>query len=96
METIKVDSEGLERFRKVLAEAGEQYKEELKNLERLVNEVVSGDIVGETAEDLRNKYLEKRRIFTALANIIDDAENYAGVQGRKFQSTISDITSGQR
>lgn len=93
---IKVDSAALERFRKVLAEAGEQYKQELKKLENLVNEIVSGTITGDTAEDLRDKYIEKKRVFAALANVIDDAESYAGMQGKRFESTVSDIMSRQK
>ena len=52
MAVIRVEEEGLNSLRSALADAGESYKTNLAKLTNLINEITSGDIQGDPANDL--------------------------------------------
>ena len=88
---IHVEESALAELRQALEEAGEGYKTELAKLTSLMKEITNGDIQGDPATDLLNKYLEKEDAFNALAREIDKAEEYAGVKGKDFTEMINDL-----
>lgn len=91
---IQVDEEALNRLKNALADAGEKYKNNLSKLNNLINEITSGDIQGEPANDLLAKYREKQDIFEGLKNTIDEAGEYMGIQTTKFNNLIGDLSQG--
>lgn len=94
--TISVDEEALEELRRAMGTAGENYKMNLNRLNNLINEITSGDIQGEPANDLLNKYTEKKEIFEGLARTIEEAEEYMGMKKAGFNDMMGNLSSGMR
>ena len=90
---IHVTELGLGKLHDALEGAGEDYKEKLVKLTNLINEIVSGDIQCDPANDLVAKFEEKRDIFYKIAQTIDEAEEYAGLKHRKFDTMVGDLHS---
>lgn len=93
---IHVEEESLNDLRAALETAGEDYKQNLTRLQNLINEITSGDIKGDPANDLLAKFQAKEATFKNLAQTIDDAEEYMGIQKTKFSSLISDLASSMK
>ena len=93
---IHVDEAALSDLRQALETAGEDYKSNLARLERLIGEITSGDIQGDPATDLLNKFKAKEEIFNKLAQTIDEAEEYVGIQKEAFGKLVSDLASGMK
>ena len=96
MSTIHVDEAALNSLKDALQTAGQDYKNSLARLTNLIEEITSGDIQGDPATDLLNKYQAKQDTFNALTQTIEEAENYMGMQTTKFGSMIGDLKSGMR
>lgn len=79
-----------------LETAGQEYKASLARLTNLIDEITRGDIQGDPANDLLAKFQAKQDTLKRLAQIIDEAEEYMRMQGKKFDSTLNDIQSGMR
>ena len=94
--TIHVDEAALADLRDALTTAGEDYKSDLARLTALIQEITSGDIQGDPANDLLAKFNAKEDTFKRLANTIDEAQEYMGIQSQKFGSMISDLQSGMK
>ena len=94
--TIHVDEAALTDLREALTTAGEDYKSNLARLTALIQEITSGDIQGDPANDLLAKFNAKEDTFKRLANTIDEAQEYMGIQTQKFGSMISDLQSGMK
>ena len=94
--TIHVDEAALADLRDALATAGEDYKSDLARLTALIQEITSGDIQGDPANDLLAKYNAKEDTFKRLADTIDEAQEYMGIQSTKFDSMISNLQSGMK
>lgn len=94
--TIHIDEASLTDLRDALGTAGEEYKSSLTRLRALINEITSGDIQGDPANDLLAKFNAKEETFNRLANTIDEAQQYMGMQTQKFSSMISDLQSGMK
>ena len=60
---IKVDEQSLKQLRNALETAGEEYKRNLARLNSLMDQITSGDIKGNPATDLLNKYKSKEALF---------------------------------
>ena len=96
MSTIHVDEAALNTLRNALETAGESYKRNLARLTNLIEEITSGDIQGDPAQDLLTKFQAKDETFKNLANTIDEAEGYMGMQTTKFTNMIGDLKSGMQ
>ena len=94
--TIHVDEESLKDLRNALETAGEDNKRDLSRLKALIAEITSGDIQGDPANDLLAKFQAKDETFKRLADTIDDAQEYMGIQTQKFGSMISNLQSGMK
>ena len=93
---IHVEESALNDLRNALETAGEDYKNKLARLQNLINEITSGDIQGDPAKDLLAKFQAKENVFKGLAQTIDDAEEYMGMQKTKFTSLIGDLSSSMK
>ena len=96
MSQIHVDEASLNDLKNALSTAGESYKNNLARLTNLVNEITSGDIQGDPATDLLQKFQAKEATFKKLAETIDEAEGYMGMQTTKFGNMIGDLKSGMK
>lgn len=94
MSVIHVDEAALNDLKNALANAGESYKQNLVRLTNLISEITSGDIQGDLAIDLKNKFEAKQSTLNALANTIDEAAEYAGMQTTKFGTLIQETKAG--
>ena len=88
---IHVEEYGLNELKNALATAGEGYKEEFARLTALIDEITRGDIQGDPADDLLEKFKAKETDFKTIAEAIDKAEEYAGVKGKDFVSMINEL-----
>ena len=93
---IHVEEESLNDLKNELSTAGESYKSNLTKLTNLVNEITSGDIQGDPADDLLAKFQSKEDTLKKLAETIDEAEGYMGMQTTKFGDMIGDLKSGMK
>ena len=93
---IHVDEAALNDLKKAKQTAGEGYKKNLAKLTNLVEEITSGDIQGDPAQDLLQKFQAKEDTFKKLADTIDEAEGYMGMQTTKFTGMIGDLKSGMK
>mgnify|MGYP000412389848 FL=1 len=93
---VHVEESALNDLRKALETAGESYKQNLSRLQNLINEITSGDIKGDPADDLLAKFQAKENTFKAIQQTIDEAEGYIGTQKTKFTSLISDLSSSMK
>ena len=93
---IHVDEAALNDLKNAMQTAGEGYKKNLARLTSLVEEITSGDIQGDPAQDLLQKFQAKEDTFKKLADTIDEAEGYMGMQTTKFTGMIGDLKSGMK
>lgn len=96
MSVIHVDEEALNALRNALETAGQEYKSSLARLTNLVEEITSGDIQGDPANDLLAKFQAKQEIFNKLTETIEEAEGYMGLQTTKFGNMIGDLKAGMK
>lgn len=96
MAVIHVEEEALNALKNALATAGEEYKSSLSRLTNLINEITSGDIQGDPANDLLQKFQAKEDTLNKLAETIDEAEGYLGMQTTSFTNMIGDLKSGMQ
>ena len=90
---IHVEESALNDLRNALETAGEDYKNKLARLQNFINEITSGDIQGDPANDLLTKFQAKEDVFKGLAQTIDDAEEYMGMQKTNFNNLIEGLSS---
>ena len=93
---IHVDEAALSDLKNALETAGEDFKSNYARLKSLISEITSGDIQGDPATDLLNKFQAKEDVFNKVAETIDDAEEYMGLQKQSFSQMISDLSSGMK
>ena len=96
MAVIHVEEEALNALKNALATEGEEYKSSLSRLTNLITEVTSGDIQGDPATDLLQKFQAKEDTLNKLAETIDEAEGYLGMQTTSFTNMIGDLKSGMK
>ena len=96
MASIHVDEAALNALKNALETAGQEYKSSLARLTSLIEEITSGDIQGDPANDLLQKYQAKQDTFNMLTQTIEEAEGYMGLQTTKFGNMIGDLKSGMK
>lgn len=96
MASIHVDEVALNALKNALETAGQEYKSSLARLTNLIEEITSGDIQGDPANDLLQKYQAKQDTFNKLTQTIEEAEGYMGLQTTKFGNMIGDLKSGMK
>jgi len=96
MPKIHVEDEALNDLKNALTTAGQSYKSSLANLTNFIEEITSGDIQGDPANDLLAKYQAKQDIFNKITQTIEEAEEYTGLQAVKFDNMLGDLKSGMR
>lgn len=96
MASIHVDEVALNALKNALETAGQEYKSSLARLTNLIEEITSGDIQGDPANDLLQKYQAKQDTFNMLTQTIEEAEGYMGLQTTKFGNMIGDLKSGMK
>lgn len=96
MSTIHVDEAALNSLKNALETAGQEYKSNLARLTNLIEEITSGDIQGDPANDLLAKFQAKQDTLNKLAQTIEEAEGYMGLQTTKFGTMIGDLKAGMK
>jgi len=96
MSTIHVDEAALNSLKNALETAGQDYKTKLARLTNLIEEITSGDIQGDPAEDLLAKFQAKEDVFNKLTQTIEEAEGYMGMQTTKFGTMITDLKTDMK
>ena len=91
---IKVNEESLNNLKNAIMNAGQEYKRNLASLINLIDEVASGDIQGDLADELVTKFRDKEDSLRGVLKTIEDAEDYMGLQTTKFGTMIGDVKSG--
>ena len=96
MSTIHVDESALNELKHALETAGQEYKLNLARLTNLIEEITSGDIQGDPANDLLAKFQAKQDTLNKIAQTIEEAEGYMGLQTTKFGTMIGDLKAGMK
>ena len=90
-ERIHVEEDALNELKNSLATAGEKYKEELAKLTNLIEEITRGDIQGDLADDLLEKFNSKQEDFKLLAQAVEEAQEKVGVKGTDFTTMVTNM-----
>lgn len=90
---IHVDEAALNELREAVQTAGKDYKDKFARLTMLIEEITRGDIQGDPATDLLNKFEAKKDVFNGVAKTIDDAEEFMGIQSESFKSMMNNLQS---
>lgn len=90
MGRVHVEESALVAVKNGLGTAGEAYKTNYMRLVNLIEEITSGHIQGDPANELLRKFEEKKDAFQKIYDIIDSTQGY--VQGRAEQF-VSDLDS---
>lgn len=93
---IHVDEAALSDLRNALETAGKDYQRDYTRLKNLITEITRGDIQGDPATDLLNKFQAKEQTFEKISSTIDDAFEYMDIQKSSFTTLISDLASGMK
>lgn len=96
MPNISVSDEVLVNVIDSMTTATESYMENYKKLTNLMNEITNGDITGDPATQILNKYNEKEETFKNLYNSLETASGYMTDQKNKFGSMMSSLESSLR
>lgn len=96
MAVIHVDEESLRKLRNALETAGQSYKQNLARLTNLIEEITSGDIQGDPANDLLAKFQAKQDTLNKITQTIEEAEGYMGMQTTKFTTMIGDLKTNMK
>lgn len=96
MEILSANNEAFKRLDEAMQTAGEEYKRLLERLINLINEITNGDIQGDPAKDLLNKFQSKESDFRGLAQTINEAEQYIAEQKARFGAMMGNIEAGMR
>ena len=90
---IHVDEAALSDLRNALETAGKDYQRDYTRLKNLISEITRGDIQGDPANDLLNKFQAKEETFERISSTIDDAFEYMDIQKSSFTTLICDLSS---
>lgn len=96
MSAIHVDESALNYLKNALSTAGQDYKQNLVKLTNLIEEITSGDIQGDLADDLLAKFQAKQDTFNKITQTIEEAEGYMGVQTTKFTTLMDDTKASMK
>ena len=96
MTQISVSDEVLVNVINSMTSAVENYMENYKKLDNLMNEITNGDITGDPATQILDKYNAKEETFKQLYNTLEEANSYMQEQKNKFANTMSSIESSLR
>lgn len=95
-EILSANDPAFTRLDTAMQTAGEEYKRLLERLTNLITEITNGDIQGDPAKDLLNKFQSKENEFRGLAQTINEAEQYIAEQKARFGMMMGNIESGMR
>jgi len=93
---ISVSDEELQNIINSLEEAANDYTTNLSKLTDLINQITSGDIKGDVADDFKAKYEAKRDTFNELKKTIEEAQSYMQDEKKEFNRAVSDTKAGMR
>lgn len=93
---IYVDEEALNILRNAIQTAGQEYKQNIAKLNSLMEEITRGDIKGAPAEELLAKYHAKEEALNQILKSIEEAEEYMGMQTKRYSDMITDVKEGMR
>jgi len=91
MPRIHVEEDALNELKNALMTSGEEYERELARLTNLVDEITSGDIQGEAADDLKAKFEAKKDDFNKISSCLDETKELLGTRTTDFTTMMDDI-----
>ena len=96
MGRVHVEEEALVNLRNDFGTAGENYKANYNKLTNLISEITSGHIQGDPANELLQKYEEKREAFEKVFEMIDSTQDYANSRTNQFVSDVDTLMKNMR
>ena len=93
---ITVSEEELNAIASSLHDASEKYSSSFTKLTNLIQEVTTGDITGQVADDLKQKFDSKEETFKNLKTTIDQAEQYMNQQLKSFNDVAEGVMAEMR
>ena len=90
MGRIHVEENALIELKNAFSTMGDNYKENYGKLTKLIEEITSGHIQGDPADELLKKYNDKKESFNKILELIEGTQVY--LSGRTDQF-IEDVTT---
>ena len=91
MPRVHVEEDALNEFKNALMTSGEEYERELARLTNLIDEITSGDIQGDAAEDLKAKFDAKKDDFNKITKVLEETKELLGMRTTDFTTMMEDI-----
>ena len=91
MSSVVANEGAMAELERGLQTAGEDYKSNYAKLTSLVQEITNGDITGDAATDLVNKFEAKREMLDTVQQAIDEANDFITERKASFNSMMNGL-----
>lgn len=90
---VKANEQDIKAIADELFQKADDYKANLTKLTNLVEEITNGDIQGDLATDLLNKFQAKEETFKKLESELIKAEDAMKAKNEELRRVVEDTTS---
>ena len=91
MGRVHVEEESLNDLKNSFSTAGESYKENYTKLTNLISEITSGNIQGDPATELLQKFEEKKEAFEKINEMINSTQEYLSGRTEQFVGDVDSL-----
>ena len=96
MGRVHVEEAALVDLKTNFGTAGEGYKANYTKLTNLISEITSGHIQGDPANELLQKYEEKKEAFEKIYEMINSTQEYVSGRTEQFVSDVDSLMKNMR
>ena len=93
---VKVDPASLKRLENVISDNGTSYVENISKMKGVVDQILSGDFKGDAADNFKTLYEQKETFFRQIAETIDEAAEYLGLQNKEFGTMMDELIASMK
>lgn len=91
MGRVHIEETALVNLKNEFGTAGESYKNNYVKLTNLISEITSGHIQGDPANELLQKYEEKKEAFEKVYEMINSTQEYVNGRTNQFVNDVDSL-----
>ena len=91
MGRIHVEENALIELKNAFSTMGDNYKENYDKLTKLIEDITSGHIQGDPADELLKKYNDKKDSFNKILELINETQGYLSGRTDQFIDEVSSL-----
>lgn len=96
MGRVHVEEAALVDLKNNFGTAGESYKANYIKLTNLISEITSGHIQGDPANELLQKYEEKKEAFEKVYEMINSTQEYVNGRTEQFVNDVDSLMKNMK